>query len=95
MLPKDGSLKDVPCTDTESIVCWAAYINDITYSNVVRYLQMDTDWTQQPERNVSAQNHVARLLELGPDPKVVMENVKTVQSVDTNGVVRSDAPLEK
>ena len=100
MQGKDGSFKNIPCTDEDPSMyrfCWEQHINDIAYGNGVLYLEMDTDWTQQPDGalNVSAQNHVARLFELGPGPKLVMDNVKTIQSVDRNGVVRSDAPLEK
>lgn len=96
MLPADGGFKSMPCTDDEARVCWASYINNIAFSNGVLYLEMDTDWTQQPDgsRNDSAQNRVARLFELGPGPRLVMDNVKNVQSVDRNGVVRSSAPLK-
>lgn len=97
---KDGSFKDIPCTDEDPSTyrfCWVQNINDIAYSNGVLYLLMGTYWTSEDgaPRNVSAQNHVARSLENGPGPRLVMDNVKTVQSVDPNGIVRSDAPLQK
>jgi hypothetical protein len=95
---RDGSFKDVPCLEEDPdmmMFCWVPYINDITYSNGVLYLQMDADWTQQPDgaRMVTAQNKVRNLFQRGPGPRLVMDNVRAVQSVDVNGVTRSDASL--
>lgn len=94
--PKDGGFKNAGCSEDPEDLCWVPYLNTVAYSNGVLYLLMDTDWTQQPDgaRNVKAQNVVARLFGNGAGPRLVMDNVKTIQSVDRNGVVRSDAPLE-
>ena len=98
MQPPDGSFKNVPCTEENSDMmqyCWVPYINNFTYSNGTLYVHMDADWTQQPDaaRMVTAQNKVRNLLQNGPGPKIVMDNVHAVQSMDRNGVTRSDAPL--
>jgi hypothetical protein len=79
-----GSFKDIGCPPEDPDMmqyCWMPYINNISYSDGVLYLHMDTDWTQQPDgaRMVTAQNKIRNLLQNGPDPKAVMDNVHVVQ----------------
>jgi hypothetical protein len=87
-LSPDGNFKTVPCDEEPVELCWPPHINYITYSKGMLYLHMDTDFTQQPDQilMVRAQDMVAKLLRLGPGPKIVMSNVQSVQSMDRNGV---------
>jgi hypothetical protein len=93
-----GSFKNIPCPpeDPEMMqYCWMPYINNFTFSDGILLVHMRTDWTQQPDaaRMVATQNKIRNILQNGPGPKIVMDNVRAVQSVDRNGVTRSDAPL--
>jgi hypothetical protein len=94
--PPDGDFKNAGCTDAAA--CWAPYIDDITFSGGVLYLHMDTDWTYQPDAAlmVMAQNRVVAILRLGVSPAIVMDNVRSVQAVDTSGeTTSSDTPLHR
>jgi hypothetical protein len=86
--PPAVSFKDIPCDEVPVELCWPPHVNNITYSAGILYLHMDTDFKQPPDQilMVKAQNAVASLLRLGPGPKIVMSNSRSVQSMDRYGV---------
>ncbi len=94
--PPDGDFKNVDCN--QATACWAPYIDGITFSGGVLYLHMDTDWSYKPDATLMemAQNRVAAVLQIGPTPAIVMDNVRSVQAVDLSGETTSSGiPLHR